>query len=157
MNQIEYKGYIGSAEVDVADGILHGKLLFISDVVTYEASSIKELQINFHEAVDSYLKLCKELGDIPDTPCKGSFNIRIGPDLHIQCAIAANLNNISLNDWIRKACEKSINDAPRKLAASTNKERVINISTDINEDIIQTSQTENNGVEKSWQQTIQLH
>jgi predicted HicB family RNase H-like nuclease len=154
MNQLEYKGYIGSAEVDITEGIVHGKLLFISDIVTYEASSISDISARFRKAVDDYLAMCKELDDIPDTPCKGSFNVRIGPELHRRCAIQANLEVISLNDWVRKACEASLgNELNQKLQ---NNERLISISTEISEDDAQIPQNESNGIGSTWSTSIQM-
>ena len=70
-NVFEYLGYLGSAEVDADSRALVGKLLFIRDVITYSASSVPELEIEFKAAVDDYLATCAELGDEPDIPCKG--------------------------------------------------------------------------------------
>ncbi|MEO6291947.1 MAG: type II toxin-antitoxin system HicB family antitoxin [Burkholderiaceae bacterium] len=154
MNQLEYKGYIGSQEMDVSEGILHGKLLFITDVVTYEAKTVPELLINFKHAIDNYLNLCSELGDLPNTPFKGSFNVRIGPELHRSCAIQANLENISLNDWVRKACESSLSDDLVKTNQKT--ERLADIIMESVEENFQFVQNEANGAGNICQ-TIQLH
>lgn len=59
----QYKGYFGSAEVNLVDNILYGKLLFINDIVTYVAETPKKLEVAFREAVDDYLQTCAELGD----------------------------------------------------------------------------------------------
>ena len=64
----QYKGYFGSAEVNVADNIMYGKLLFIDDIVTYVAESPGKLKAAFEEAVDDYLQTCAELGDEPNVP-----------------------------------------------------------------------------------------
>lgn len=64
----EYKGYVGSAEINVVDNILHGRLLFITDLVTYAADSPKALQAAFEAAVEDYLQTCAELGDEPNIP-----------------------------------------------------------------------------------------
>jgi predicted HicB family RNase H-like nuclease len=61
-NHLEYKGYSGSVDFNATDNILFGKIVGISDTVTFEGSSIKELTEAFHEAVDDYLDTCKELG-----------------------------------------------------------------------------------------------
>jgi predicted HicB family RNase H-like nuclease len=154
MNQLEYKNYIGSIDIDIKQGIIYGKLLFISDIVTYEASSIPELSINFHKAVDNYLELCEEFGDTPDIPCKGSFNVRIGPELHRRCAIQANLENISLNEWVRKACESYLSNTPNQKTPT--KELLFNITTETSEDIIQFPLTEINSMENLCH-TLQIH
>ena len=73
MNIYEYKGYIGSAEVDVESGFLVGKLLFIRDTITYSAETAKQLEAAFKEAVDDYLATCAQLGDEPDKPFTVSY------------------------------------------------------------------------------------
>jgi predicted HicB family RNase H-like nuclease len=64
----QYKGYFGSAEVNVVDNIQYGKLLFINDIVTYVAETPEKLEVAFREAVDDYLQTCAELGDEPNVP-----------------------------------------------------------------------------------------
>lgn len=103
MNVYEYKGYIGSAEVDTASGMLVGKLLFIRDSIGYSAESGKLLEAAFREAVDDYIAECVEHGDEPDVPCKGSFNVRIDADLHRRAAIAARKRQMTLNQLVGQA------------------------------------------------------
>lgn len=103
MSVFEYKGYLGSAEVDTEGFALVGKLLFIRDVITYSAPSAKELEGAFQEAVDDYLRTCEEFGDEPDVPCKGSFNVRIPPELHRDIAVLARSKGIKLNEYVYRA------------------------------------------------------
>jgi predicted HicB family RNase H-like nuclease len=105
---MEYKGYFGSAEVDVEGNALVGKLLFMRDVITYSATTPKGLQKAFREAVDDYLETCRELGNEPDTPCKGTFNVRIGPELHRQVALIARSKGMGLNEFVRDALAAAI-------------------------------------------------
>jgi predicted HicB family RNase H-like nuclease len=100
MKHLEYLGYFGSAEVSVDDGVLHGKLLYIKDLVTFEADTTNELISAFHEAVDAYLEDCKEEGRKPDTPFKGAFNLRVPPIVHRKLAEAASIKNMSLNEYV---------------------------------------------------------
>jgi len=109
-SKFEYKGYYGSAEVSTEDKLLVGRLLFIRDVVSYVASTAKELEEAFHAAVDDYLATCQEIGDQPDVPFKGSFNVRVGPDLHRSAALAADRDNTSLNDWVCQAIDDKLAD-----------------------------------------------
>ncbi len=113
---LEYKGYIGSTEVDVEEGFLYGRLQFIRDVVSYHCADVASLQAAFAAAVDDYLKTCKELGEAPDVPCKGSFNIRVGAELHRQAALAAEREAISLNEWVRRACLSRIDHSRTRQA-----------------------------------------
>jgi len=45
METIKYKDFIGSVEVSLKDACLYGKILFINDLVTYQADSIKKINI----------------------------------------------------------------------------------------------------------------
>lgn len=108
MNVFRYKGFIGSIEADVEDKILHGKLLYITDLVTYEATSISHLETEFKKAVSDYLETCKQLQREPMKPFKGSLNVRIGPELHKEAALQAALQGMSINEFIKTAVESKI-------------------------------------------------
>ena len=105
----EYKGYLGSAEINLTDDILHGKLMFIKDIVTYAAHSPQALKTAFEEAVDDYLQTCAELGDEPDVPFKGTFNVRVGPERHRRAALMAANLRVSLNDVVVRAMDALLN------------------------------------------------
>lgn len=106
----EYKGYFGSAEIDVESNVLVGKLLFITDTIAYSATSIPGLEAAFHEAVEDYLSTCAELGDTPDTPFKGSFNVRVGSDRHRGMALEARRRGVTLNEVVGLAFEMFLGD-----------------------------------------------
>jgi predicted HicB family RNase H-like nuclease len=69
-----YKGYDGTAEVDVDRGVCRGKILFINDLVSYQSATVEGLRVSFKEAVDYYLETCQQLGREPQVPRKGSFD-----------------------------------------------------------------------------------
>ena len=71
-----YKEYQGSAEISLEDDCLFGKLLFISDLITYEAQTVPALRLAFEAAVDNYLDQCAELGLPADTPLPGNKKVR---------------------------------------------------------------------------------
>jgi predicted HicB family RNase H-like nuclease len=100
-----YKGYIGSLEFDSNDKILHGKILFIRDIITYEADSANDIENAFHEAVDDYLEDCKFLGVDPDKSLSGTFNVRVSPELHKEISKKSTLLDISLNQYVSQALE----------------------------------------------------
>ena len=100
-----YKGYIGSLEFDSNDKILHGKILFINDIITYEAENASDIESAFHEAVDEYLEDCKFLGVDPDKSLSGTFNVRISSELHKEIAKKSTLKGISLNQYVTQALE----------------------------------------------------
>lgn len=102
-NVVEYKGYQGSIEVSIDDGILYGSILHINDLVTYEAETPKELQIEFEAAVDHYLSYCEEKGIEADKPFSGSFNVRIGRDLHRRLTHQAKREGLGINEITKTA------------------------------------------------------
>lgn len=108
----EYKGYLGSAEMDTTSLSLVGKLLFIRDVIAYSASTPEGLRAAFEEAVDDYLATCAELGDKPDVPCKGSFNVRVGPPLHREAALKARAKGVGLNEFVCQAVAAAVSKPP---------------------------------------------
>lgn len=108
MSSLEYKSYIGSVEFSAEDECFYGKLLYIRDLVTYEATSAKSLVRAFRNAVDDYLATCDEQNKPPDTPFKGSLNVRLGPDLHRGAALAAERDGIKLNEFVKRAVRERL-------------------------------------------------
>lgn len=106
--ELAYQGYTGSIEVSIEDACLHGRILFIDDLVTYEGNSVPELQAAFEAAVDRYLAHCERVGKSPNKPFSGTFNVRIGPELHGQAARAASRKNIKLNEFVKQAMQAAI-------------------------------------------------
>ena len=108
MNTLQYKGYHGSVEISPEDNVLYGKLLFISPLITYEGATAQELENAFKNAVDSYLDDCKAEGIPPIKPCKGSFNVRVGHELHLAAAVASHRESINLNEFIKQALNEKL-------------------------------------------------
>ena len=102
-NTLEYKGYIGSVEVSEEDGIFFGKVLGIRSLISYEGDTFTGLKNDFHHAVDEYLEICRAEGIEPEKAYKGSFNVRISPDLHKQLVICALAQQMSLNSYVEEA------------------------------------------------------
>ena len=59
-NVLKYRGLQGSAEVSLEDNVLHGKILHITDLVTFEAQTPEGLRQAFETQVDEYLIFCEE-------------------------------------------------------------------------------------------------
>ena len=75
------------------------------------ARHAEELRKDFHDGVDDYLATCKEKNITPEQPFKGSFNVRVGRDLHRQVALEAARRGVSLNSLIIAALEKETHHA----------------------------------------------
>ncbi len=107
---MKYKGYYGSAHYSDEDRVFHGKLQFIRSLVSYKGDDVVGLRGAFEEAVDDYLDLCMEEGITPETPFKGSFNVRTGSELHCRAALYAKAKGTSLNMVVSDALEKYLSE-----------------------------------------------
>jgi predicted HicB family RNase H-like nuclease len=107
-NVLKYKGYTGTVLFDADDRIFHGRLMGITDVITFEGASVKELERDFRSAVDEYLKTCKKLGREPEKPFSGRFMVRVPSELHCAIALAAKKERKSINAWIVEVCEQNV-------------------------------------------------
>lgn len=112
---MEYKGYTAKVDVDTEAGILHGEVLHLRDVITFQGTTVDELREDFKAAIDDYLEWCAELGEEPEKPYSGRFNIRLDPELHRDLVTAAALDKKSLNTWVTDALKLAVTQ--RKTAA----------------------------------------
>lgn len=102
-NVLEFKGYVGSVCFSSEDDVFHGKLEGIRDLVTYEGTDVESLKASFHEAVEDYLETCKAEGREPQVPYKGTFNVRVAPELHRNAALFAVVKGKKLNTVVSEA------------------------------------------------------
>ena len=107
-NTMEYKGYVGSVEFSEEDKVLFGQVMGIRSLISYEGTTAQELLEDFHGAVEDYLELCLAQGIEPERAYKGSFNVRISPELHRRAAICAAARNMSLNSLVEQSLEKYV-------------------------------------------------
>jgi predicted HicB family RNase H-like nuclease len=107
---LSYKGYCGSIKISLDDDCLYGEILFINDLVTYEATHPAELEQQFKNAVDYYLEKCRQDGTSPDKPFNGSFNVRFSPELHRAAGMEAARNGQSLNDFVKECVEHRLSN-----------------------------------------------
>ncbi|HIZ80618.1 MAG TPA: type II toxin-antitoxin system HicB family antitoxin [Candidatus Mediterraneibacter pullistercoris] len=105
-NILQYKGYHAKIVFDNETFSLRGKIEGINDLVNFESKDLNTIEQEFHDAVDDYLELCKEVGKKPEKEYKGTFNVRISPELHKKIALMASKNGDTLNKTIEKALEE---------------------------------------------------
>jgi len=58
-NEVTYKGFIGSVNYSAEDHIFLGKIEGINDLVTFEGTSVNELENAFREMVNLHIEDCK--------------------------------------------------------------------------------------------------
>ena len=104
-SELTYKGFTGSIEVSIEDGCLHGRILFINDIVNYEGNTVEEIKVAFEDATDRYVEYCDKTGKPANKPYSGTFNIRIGENRHRILAQLASRKKISINEAICSAID----------------------------------------------------
>lgn len=102
-NLLSYKKYNGTVEYSKEDNCLFGKVIGIKSLLSYEGDSIKELEQDFQNVINEYLDDCKERNVEPELPYKGTFNVRISPELHRNIAVYAIEHGKSLNAVVEEA------------------------------------------------------
>lgn len=108
-NIMEYKGYHTIVRYVPESNSLRGVIEGINDFVDFECMDLKSVEKEFHKAVDDYLSMCEELGKQPEKEFKGTFNVRIQPELHKQLYIEALKEGESLNKMVEKSILSFIN------------------------------------------------
>ena len=107
---MEYKGYIGKVEIDDEAGILHGEVINIRDVITFEGTSVDEIHKAFRESVDDYVEFCTQRGEAPEKPFSGKFVVRLPTELHRKAYVQAKLADKSLNGWVTEVLQTALQD-----------------------------------------------
>lgn len=97
---MKYKGYLGNVDYDHEAKIFHGTVMGLKDVITFQGTSVKDLEKAFKDSVDDYLLWCKERGEKPEKTFSGNLHLRMNPELHANLAQQAARQGISLNELI---------------------------------------------------------
>ncbi len=105
---LTYRGFIGSVHFSAEDDVFFGKVEGINDLITFEGGSVQELKDAFHYVVDAHIEDCERENIPAEKSYKGSFNLRLTPDLHRRAAIAAKARGNTLNAFVRSAIERYI-------------------------------------------------
>lgn len=125
MNSVlHYKGYSAKPEYSADDQIFYGKVLGISDLVDFYTENAKEIENEFHQAVDDYIAFCKEIGKEPQRAYSGSFNVRVSPELHKQAWIRAQNDGVSLNKVVDAALREYLDQERERYPVAAPKEIV---------------------------------
>lgn len=107
-NTMEYKGYTGSVEFSEEDRVFWGKVLGIRSSITYEGRTPDELIQGFHDMLDFYLESCRADGTPVEIPYKGTFNVRLGQELHREAAIYSLNHDQTLNSFVVEAIKEKL-------------------------------------------------
>ena len=100
---LSYRNYNGTVEYSKEEKCLFGKVVGIKSLLSYEGESVKALEQDFQNVIDVYLSECREQNVEPELPYKGTFNVRISPELHRNIAVYAIEHGKSLNAAVEEA------------------------------------------------------
>jgi len=107
MNAMTYKGYTARVEFDPRDNIFWGKVLGITDSITFEGETVADLTRDFHNAIDDYLQDSAATGRQAQKPASGKLMLRVPPDVHGSAIIAAQAAGKSLNQWATEVLKEA--------------------------------------------------
>lgn len=107
-NILKYKGFVGSVNFSAEDRAFYGKVEGINDLVTFEGTTVDELEEAFKYMVEEHIQDCEQEGKPAEKSYKGSFNVRISPDLHRQAAQIASIQGITLNQLTQRAIQHEL-------------------------------------------------
>jgi len=105
---LTYKGFIGVVQYSADDNIFFGKIEGIDDLITFEGETVHELKDAFKYVVDEHIKDCENEHVPVEKSYRGTFNVRISPDLHRRAAMIAIQRGSTLNAFVRESIEKSL-------------------------------------------------
>ena len=97
---LHYKGYAGAVDFDDEAGVFHGEVLDTRDVITFQGTTVDEIEHAFRESLDDYLDFCTERNEEPDKPFSGRLMVRLSTDIHRNLYVQAKREGKSLNQLI---------------------------------------------------------
>ena len=101
-DRLSYKGFVGSVHFNADDEVFYGTVAGVTDLVTFEGTTVAGLAASFREAVEDYLALCRAVAKPARKSYKGSFDVRVPTSLHRRAAEQVTIRGISLIGWCRR-------------------------------------------------------
>ena len=86
---LKYKNFLGKEIYDDEAKILHGEVVGINDVITFQAKDADTIEEEFKSSVDDYLAFCEEEGPL-------------------LVSKVSQAKDISMNDWLNEAIDEKI-------------------------------------------------
>lgn len=114
MKVLNYKGYSGELVPDLEAGVLHGRVLGLRAVITFQGDTVPEAIEAFHDSINDYLEACAEDEEEPERPFSGKLPYRTTPERHRRIALAAAERGMSINAWMDAALAEA---ADREMAS----------------------------------------
>jgi predicted HicB family RNase H-like nuclease len=119
MKSLTYKGYMAELVIDLEARVLHGRVLGLRDVITFQGDTIDEAEQAFHDSIDDYLAFCAARDEEPERPFSGKILFRTTSDQHRRIALAAQRAGLSVNAWMQEALDRVAGQDLAERAPST--------------------------------------
>jgi predicted HicB family RNase H-like nuclease len=97
---LKYKNYSGFVLYDDTARIFHGEVTGLKAVITFQGTTVDEIEQAFRDSIDDYIDWCKERGVEPEKSYSGKFSLRMPSDLYVKIAAQAAQNGMSINTYI---------------------------------------------------------
>ncbi|HNW61291.1 MAG TPA: type II toxin-antitoxin system HicB family antitoxin [bacterium] len=97
---LKYKGYTGRVEFDNEAKLFQGEIIDTRDVITFQSTSVDEIEQAFRESINDYWEFCQVRGEKTDKPFSGKFVLRVPADLHHKLYVQARKSGKNINTWL---------------------------------------------------------
>ena len=109
MDNLKYKGYIGTIQFSEGDNCFFGKVLGMKRAcITYEGENASALVEDFKGAVDTYLEHCQSKSKSPEKPYSDILKVQIPYDTHFKVVSYVENNGTCVDDFILNLIEKQL-------------------------------------------------
>lgn len=99
---LKHKGYTGYVVYDDEAHIFHGEIVGIRAVITFQGTTVREIEQAFKDSIEDYLDWCKKRGKEPEKVQSGKFNLRMPPEIYVKIASQASQEGLSINSYFLK-------------------------------------------------------
>jgi predicted HicB family RNase H-like nuclease len=107
---LDYRGFQGTVMYSAEDRLLHGRVVGVRGLVSYEGESIPDLEADFHVAVDDYISFLDSKGASP-LPLAEVVPVVFPLALHERAVRFAQQHNQELTDVVEEAVSKFLDQA----------------------------------------------
>ena len=106
INALRHRGYAARVEFDARDNIFVGRVVGISDSITFHGETVTELRTDFEQAIAFYL----DTNPAPQKPASGNLMLRVDPELHSAISGAAQIAKQSVNQWASRVFRQAVGE-----------------------------------------------
>ena len=87
-------------DYDAQAKLFHGQIIGLKDVITFQGTSVKELEKAFKDSINDYLVWCQERGEKPEKAFSDNVRLRLPSHLHAELVRKGARQGVSLNQLI---------------------------------------------------------